>query len=98
MSTNAQLDNIYQPLLIACTLCEVSLEECAIRMRPSWVYTLHVPNQLLPFSIMLVKKIGAFTQDHPFAPHINVVLDKTLDREEWYVKNESGEAWGSEGL
>ena len=100
------MDKLYNRLLTPCTLSETSLEECALRMRPSWVYTLHVANRQLPFAIMLVKRIGAFTQEHPFAPQINVTLDIRLKPDEWFIgpayidsKEEDPEhSWGSEGL
>lgn len=93
------MDKLYHALLTPCDLSMTTLEECAIRMNPSRTYELRVSNQLHPFAIMLVKRMGAFTQDHPFAPQINVRASNELRPTEWYVVGmDTGESWGSPGV
>jgi hypothetical protein len=92
------MSGIYQPLPVCCTLSVVSMEECAIRMRPSRAYKLCVGRALLPYAYMLVKNIGADSQEHPFAPYINVLEHQKLQPLEWFIEGDTGDAWGSKGL
>lgn len=98
MITRAQESGVYVRLPTACTLCQVSLEECALLLPPRRAYTLYVGMSIEPYAYRLMKHIGATTKDNPFAPYINVVLDTRLERQEWYLAGGVGEAFGSEGL
>ena len=89
---------LYQPLPWLCTLSDTSLEECALRMRPSRTYKLFVSNKLWTAAHILCRRIGALVESHPFAPYINVTVLDTLGPTEWFIEGDAGEAWGSEGL
>lgn len=88
----------YKPLPTRCSLSMTGLEECAIRMLPSRIYTLYVHKNMLPYATMLVKHMGAMTQDNPFSPCINVRTEDKCGREEWFIESGMDEAWGSEGV
>lgn len=96
--TVAQKAGRYYPLPITCALSQTALEECAMRMRPVCVYRLHVGSALFPLAGMLLKSIGAVTQNHPFAPYIDLILSDRLEPVEWFIKGDEYQAWGSEGL
>jgi hypothetical protein len=97
-STKAQADELYRRLPVSCTLCETSLEMCAVQMRPSHVYALYTGARLQPHARMVLKHIGATSKEHPFAPYINLQFDPRLEPQEWCITNCEDEAWGSEGL
>jgi hypothetical protein len=77
----------YHPLPVRCSLCEVSLEDCAARLAPAFVYTLTVHPTQLVWTRQLLKKMGAAVQDNPFAPYVNVLTDVTLERGEWHLSD-----------
>lgn len=88
----------YNRLLVACTLSPTALAECAIRMKPSHVYNLYVNPREIPSAMILCRRLGAFVEENPFAPYINLFADDKLKPDEWFIEGEAGEAWGSEGL
>lgn len=96
--TKAQDLGLYKRLPTACTLCEVSLEQCAIGMSPARDYSLFVRRTMWPFACMLVRQIGANVQHHPFAPYINVTVYEYLEPTEWFIQGIHAECFGSEGL
>jgi hypothetical protein len=98
VTTKAQELRLYSRLPTTCTLSVTSLEECALRMRPSRSYVLYVGERLHPWAARLLKTIGATTQEHPFAPYISLVYDGRLEPQEWCITNGEDESWGSEGL
>lgn len=91
------MDKPYHRLLIACTLSITTLAECAIRMKPSHTYELHVSPREMALGKNILRSMAALVTENPFAPYVNLVTDSTLEPYEWYMRNESGEAWGSEG-
>jgi hypothetical protein len=96
--TTAQEDGIYQRLPTMCTLSVTALEECALRLKPCRIYRLFVGARLTPYAGLVLKHIGALTQDNPFAPYINLTESARLEPQEWYLQGDGREAWGSEGL
>lgn len=78
-------------------LSETTLEECAPKLGPSFVYELHVNHALAPLARRLVKTMGADTRHHPYAPHINLVIDHTYENQEWSI-HANGKAFGSRGV
>jgi len=89
---------VYNNLPCRADLHQVSLAECALRMRPSHSYKLYVHPIQVPHAMCLIKTLGAFTIDNPFAPYINLIPMDTLKRDEWFIEGDAGDAWGSDGL
>lgn len=90
------MSKLYKSLPIRCSLSLSSLEECAVLMEPRRNYKLFVNPHQFPYASLLLKHIGALTQDHPFAPYINLLILPELKIHEWFLEGDAGEAWGSE--
>jgi hypothetical protein len=87
----------YQPLPIQCSLCEVTLEECAMQLGPAFVYTLTVHPRQFIYARRLLHQMGADCQENPFAPYVNLASDEKLEPSEWYL-SDSKTAVGTLGL
>lgn len=91
----------FMELETACDLGETSLREVALRMQPSFSYTLHACHSARFDAYELARAVQV--PDHPFAPYINVVLDADKIRgserwrRPWWLDNDRGEAVGSMG-
>lgn len=85
----------YKRLPTACTLGVTSITEAAKELKPSSVYTLYVG----PKAYHDGKHVAALAMEtrNPFSPYINLQIDPELPPEAWYVKDEHGNAVGSEG-
>lgn len=86
----------YTAFQIDCACTETSLEEAAMHVGPSFVYTLHIhPTQEL-YMIRLLRNMNAHLVDHPFAPHINLVRHTGHGTWEWWLEA-NGRGKGSKG-
>jgi hypothetical protein len=79
-------------------LSQTALEAVALHLAPSFVYELHVNPAQLIWVRTLLRKMSCDVEENPFAPHVNLVLDKTLKLVEWYAVDANGVAVGCEGL
>ena len=93
--THCQCTERYKGFGPACTCTELSLTECALRLGPSFIYTLHVHPREQLSTMYLLKRLGAVTAENPFAPFVNLVLDATTPLEWWLEAN--GKSYGSCG-
>lgn len=86
----------YRQLPTACSLSLTSLTQAATGLKPSAIYTLYVGTQ----AYYEGKNIAALAMEkkNPFSPYINLVIDVTLEPEEWYLRDEEGDACGSPGV
>jgi hypothetical protein len=96
MADGKVVEKPYQPLPTQVDLHIVSLEDCALRMKPARSYELRVGARMWTFAIALARHMGANVPEHPFAPYINVIQDEELEPLEWYIKGADGEAYGSD--
>lgn len=84
----------YTELTIKCNMSRSSLEECARRIGPSFIYNLYVPSVKLLEARNRVRECLAHVKDHPFAPHINIVETPQFEEGEWCLEA-NGQAFGS---
>jgi len=89
----------YEPVApgMECDLSETALEEAAPKLGPAFTYDLHVCIADIARARRLVRTMGADTQTHPFAPHINVLIDPEYNMREWSI-HANGKALGSKGV
>lgn len=92
------MDKPYQRLKVACNLSFHSLEQCALNMRPSHSYKLYVTPTLYTTAVSICRRMAAIVEDNPFAPYVNIIINKTLGPWEWFIEGDAGDAWGSEGV
>lgn len=88
----------YQRLLIDCDLSISSLEDAVLRAgaRPP-VYQITVSPTLSVVAKRIVAEQGITTKENPLAPALNLVIDDTLERGEWYI-TVNGRSVGSKGV
>ena len=79
-------------------LCQTALEAVASRLLPSSIFELHINPAQLIWVRTLLRKIGCDVEENPFAPYVNLIVDKSLGLVEWYVVDANGVAIGCEGL
>lgn len=70
----------------------VFTEAIARGLPPSFVYDLHVGSWLATEARLLVQR--EFHGTNPLSPHVNVIVDTELAREEWYIES-NGVRFGS---
>lgn len=73
----------YEPLPMKYSLSRTSLEECALRLGPSFVYTLYVHPTRLLNARNRVRECYAQAPDHPLAPYINIKQVPEFEEDEW---------------
>ena len=90
----------YQPLPTNCNVASTSLVEAALRVGPSFIYTLTVhQHEILSVSRML-KAFQAVYLENPFAPYLNLVAAdpaQNFKPYEWML-SANGKACGAEGI
>jgi hypothetical protein len=87
----------YQPALsIGCDLNQTTMGEAARKCGPSFTYDLHVHERDVFWVRQMLKKLGAATEDNPFAPYANLQIDNELLTYEWYI-SANGLSFGSRG-
>jgi hypothetical protein len=79
-------------------LCVTALEEMARHLAPSSIFELHINPAQVIWTRTLLRKLSCDVEENPFAPYVNLVLEKTLGLLEWYVVDANGKAIGCEGL
>jgi hypothetical protein len=79
-------------------LSQTALEAMAHQLAPSSIFELHINPAQTIWTRTLLRKIGCDVEENPFAPYVNLVLDKSLGLVEWYVVDGNGLALGCEGL
>ncbi len=87
----------YQHIAPSCDLACTSLEEAARLIGPSFVYELYISPTMLLYGRDILRRISADRIDHPLAPHINLIEDSSLGRNEWVLRA-NGKAAGSPGV
>lgn len=88
----------YNRLLTPCNLSQVSLEETASIVGPSFIYRLYVSPKNMTYARRVVRELNADAPHHPFAPLINVITRPDFELDEWCIRAEDGEVFvGSEG-
>jgi hypothetical protein len=87
----------YAQLETRCALSVTPLQWAASKLKPSRIYVLHVGDGEAYYR---GKDIAAraMERENPFSPYISLVIDVTLEPEEWYLKDEEGNACGSPGV
>jgi hypothetical protein len=84
----------YQPVSPVCaylsTLCIT--EAIARGLPPAFVYDLYVGPWLVTEARLLVQR--ELTGTNPLSPHVNVIVDTELAREEWFIES-NGVRFGS---
>ena len=85
----------YEQLSVICNCSHTSLQEAALRLGPSFVYTLSVATGRLLATHTMLKQFGADTASHPLSPYINMSIDTDLKGEEWYL-SANGKSVGSQ--
>lgn len=73
------------------------LQEAARIVGPSFIYSLAVHPDNLPYARELSARIAAATQENPFAPHINIHTVQSLGPHEWAL-GANGRWIGSQGV
>lgn len=87
-----------QTIAIPCDLSLTSLVEAALSLGPSFTYELRVHPMAAVWARHLIRKIGAATEDHPFAPCINIVERTDYGQTEWSVHSlANGRSMGTIG-
>lgn len=79
-----------------CDLSQTPLEEAAPFLGPSFFYELYVHPNAAAYARRLIREWGAEHLGHPFAPAINLHVDLSLGRDEWYI-TANGNSYGSPG-
>lgn len=84
----------YQQLSpVSTDLSTLGITEAIARgLPPAFVYDLHVGSWLATSARLLVQRELSGT--NPLSPHVNVVVDTQLAREEWYIES-NGVRFGS---
>ncbi len=87
----------YEPLATyECDLSETPLEEAAAKIGPSFVYELRVNMLEEARARRLLRMMGADVQHHPFAPYINLIIERSYAQDEWSI-SANGKCVGSKG-
>lgn len=79
-------------------LSQTALEAVSAHLQPSSIFELHIHPSQLVGTRRLLRKLGCDVEENPFAPYVNLVLDKELGMVEWYAVDANGDAVGCEGL
>lgn len=87
----------YVPFPTNCNYSFASLEWAAIQIGPAFIYELHVAPKEILSARNVLRELLAFTEDHPFSPHLNLVADEDLSQDEWFL-SANGRAVGSPGV
>lgn len=78
-------------------LCEVSLQDAAPQLNPSFEYTLRVGSQQAFSARRLLHAISADVRHNPFAPYINLEIEFTYNAAEWSLQDAAGTVYWSAG-
>jgi hypothetical protein len=70
---------------------------CALRIGPSFVYTLSVHRSRLLSARNTLRELSATVQDNPFAPYVNLEAHDHVETGWWYLRA-NGKSWGSRGI
>lgn len=94
----ARTSEKYKRIPTAVSLCGTALKHYAAQhLKPSSIYTIYVSPAGMHYYDAKHVAASAMETDNPFAPYLNIQIDPDLERTEWYVTDEHGNAVGSEG-
>lgn len=86
----------YKALSVNCTCCTVALEECALRIGPSFIFDLYVHRRRLLETRNMLRRLSADVMENPMAPYINIRLHDHVNEGEWWLQA-NDKSWGSAG-
>lgn len=78
----------YVPMQVPCNLAESTLIDAInwvdqVGGRVRWYYAVHVSSKDVFDAAMLLRKLGAQSQNNPLAPYINLYVEPTFEAGEW---------------